>query len=81
MPIVKGEFVVVVYDKKPYPEMIMDVSKEEVLGNAFHQCRGGWHWPHDKDEIWYPLNAIKKISHPFPANDRGVFKFKENIFE
>lgn len=78
--IVKGDFVVITYDKKPYPGIIVDICNDEVLVNALHPCRGGWQWPQEKDEIWYSVNTIKKkINHPFPINDRGVFKFKERI--
>ena len=57
--IVKGDFVVITYDK-PYPGIIADICNDEVLVNALHPCRGGWQWPQEKDEIWYSVNTIKR---------------------
>lgn len=74
-----GTYVMVQYESSYFPGIVEEVSiSGEVKVNAMRKCRGGWHWPAQKDSIWY-RSIIKTVSAPEPVNSRGVYQFDCNI--
>ena len=76
-----GEWVVVEYDGKKYPGKVTSKGEAGLQVSVMKPCfPSGWSWPSQKDEIYYNHNdIIKRIDPPIPKNNRGQWKFAQNL--
>lgn len=63
-----GKYVVVIYDKAPYPGLVEDVGDSDVYCECMHQVgrkKNCFFWPKKlKDKCWYELENIIAIIPP-----------------
>lgn len=67
-----GRWVVVRYDQKAYPGMVLDVDEGELYIQCMHQVgrRNCFFWPKMKDLLWYECeNILAVISEPVLKDD------------
>lgn len=67
-----NEYVVVVYDGKPYPGVVVDVDAEELKVKCMHRIgQNRFFWPPRDDVCWYKYDDIlTKIPSPSPVTGR-----------
>ncbi|CAH1109896.1 unnamed protein product [Psylliodes chrysocephalus] len=74
-----GDYVIAMYDGKPFIGLITDSEGDKYEINAMRQRTDKmWLWPKPKDQIWYSRNSIaKKIEKLVLSCKTGAYVCKD----
>ena len=80
----EGDWCLVKYDEKYYPGIIEQHRNANYLVSVMVSTanRNLWKWPNPPDCVWYTRqNVVTKLQPPEPVSSRGVYRFKNMIFD